>query len=156
MVYTPHASMIHHELASRGGLGEEYDLAGFSRRWRARFAAGDPFYSPNLSTEHDDYRPNDEPLRVVHGGGALLDRGAIHRILVVKVDHIGDFVTALPAIRRLKESVPRCRDPCARQPRRQRAGGDGTGDRRDHSVCVLPRPFGARAASSSRRTTLRR
>ncbi|MDE2580651.1 MAG: glycosyltransferase [Rhodospirillales bacterium] len=106
VVYTPHACLIHHELASRGGLGEVFDTAGFEERWRARFAAGDPFHNPNLSTEHDDCRPNDEPLRLVHGGGARFAREDIRSILAVKVDHIGDFVSALPAIRRLKESFP--------------------------------------------------
>ncbi|MGH7040610.1 MAG: glycosyltransferase family 9 protein [Acetobacteraceae bacterium] len=106
VVYTPHATLIHHELASRGNLPEAFDLAAFERRWRLRFAAGDPFHNPNLSTQHDDYRPNDEPLRLLHGGGPRFARAEILRILVVKVDHIGDFVTALPAIRRLKASFP--------------------------------------------------
>ena len=35
--------------------------------------------------------------------------GEIQRILVVKLDHIGDFVTALPPIRRLKKLFPRAR-----------------------------------------------
>ncbi|MBW4091344.1 MAG: glycosyltransferase [Proteobacteria bacterium] len=106
VVYTPHATLTHHELASRGSLPETYDLAGFERRWRLRFALGDPFHNPNLSTDHDDCRPNDEPLRALHGGGPRFARAEIRRILVVKVDHIGDFVTALPAIRRLKSSFP--------------------------------------------------
>ncbi|MDE2007433.1 MAG: glycosyltransferase, partial [Rhodospirillales bacterium] len=106
VIYTPHATLIHHELASRGSLAEDYDLAGFAHRWRTRFAAGDPFFNPNLSTEYDDCRPNDEPIRVIPGGGARLDRAAIARILVVKVDHIGDFISALPAIRRLKATFP--------------------------------------------------
>ena len=106
VVYTPHATLIHHELASRGSLPETYDLAAFERRWRLRFALGDPFHNPNLSTEHDDCRPNDEPLRLLHGGRARFARADIRRILAVKVDHIGDFVTALPAIRRLKSRFP--------------------------------------------------
>ena len=106
VVYTPHACLIHHELASRGGLGEVFDTGAFERRWRGRFAAGDPFHNPNLSTEHDDLRPNDEPVRRLFGGGARIARAEIRRILVVKVDHIGDFVTALVPIRRLKAAFP--------------------------------------------------
>ena len=106
VVYTPHASLIHHELASRGGLNETYDLARFERRWRTRFALGDSFHNPNLATDHDDGRPIEERLRVVHGGGPRIAREQVRRILAVKLDHIGDFVTALPAIRRLGEVFP--------------------------------------------------
>ena len=106
VIYTPHATLIHHELASRGGMEEAYDLSAFERRWRKRFALGDPFHNPNLSKQHDDFRPNDEPTQLLHGGPPVLDRGAIRRILAVKVDHIGDFVTALPALRRLKRDFP--------------------------------------------------
>ena len=36
----------------------------------------------------------------------LFRHDEIKRILVVKVDHIGDFITAIPAIRRLKQIFP--------------------------------------------------
>ena len=39
-------------------------------------------------------------------GHPLFRRDEIKRILVVKLDHIGDFITALPAIRRLKQHFP--------------------------------------------------
>ncbi len=106
VVYTPHATLIHHELASRGGLPESYDLTAFEQRWRLRFALGDPFHNPGLSTDHDAGRPTDEPLRRLHGAGAGGVRAGIRRILAVKVEHIGDFITALPAIRRLKSRFP--------------------------------------------------
>jgi ADP-heptose:LPS heptosyltransferase/GT2 family glycosyltransferase len=106
VVVTPHATLIHHELASRGRLEERYDLAGFERRWRPRFAAGDPFHNPNLASDHDDWRPNEERARIRHGGAPRLPRAALRRILVVKLDHIGDVITALPAIRRLKSAFP--------------------------------------------------
>jgi ADP-heptose:LPS heptosyltransferase/GT2 family glycosyltransferase len=108
-VYTPHATLIHHELASRAKMKDVYDLDHFNGRWRMRFAAGDPFYNSGLSQQADDYRPNDEPAREVFSGHPLFRAEDIRRILVVKVDHIGDFVTALPAIRRLKEHFPKAR-----------------------------------------------
>ncbi len=106
IVYTPHATLIHHERASRGELDDVYDLGHFQNRWRLTFAKGDPFHNPNLSRQHDDFRYNEEPVRVVHAGHPLFAVDEIRRILVVKVDHIGDFVTALPAIRRLKQHFP--------------------------------------------------
>ncbi len=106
VVFTPHATLIHHEQASRGGLPDVFDRPRFDRRWRKRFARGDPFHNPNLSKQHDDFRPNEEPVRVTAGGHGLFAVSEINRILVVKVDHIGDFITALPAIRRLKSRFP--------------------------------------------------
>jgi ADP-heptose:LPS heptosyltransferase/GT2 family glycosyltransferase len=108
-VYTPHATLIHYELASRASMKDVYDLDHFVSRWRMRFAAGDPFYNPNLSKMFDDYRPNEEPAREVFSGHPLYRVEDIRRILVVKVDHIGDFLTAIPPIRRLKEHFPNAR-----------------------------------------------
>jgi ADP-heptose:LPS heptosyltransferase/GT2 family glycosyltransferase len=105
-VYTPYARLIHHELASRDGLDDVFDTGHFARQWKKLFAAGDPFFSPLLSLHADDYRPDDEPVEGVFAGHPLFRRDDIKRILVVKLDHIGDFITALPAIRRLKQHFP--------------------------------------------------
>ena len=108
-VYTPYASLIHHELASRERLKDVYDLLHFESHWKTRFAAGDPYFNPNLSRQADDYRVDDEPVQLVHAGHPLFHTDDIRRILVVKLDHIGDFVTALPAIRRLKRLFPQAK-----------------------------------------------
>jgi ADP-heptose:LPS heptosyltransferase/GT2 family glycosyltransferase len=105
-VYTPYARLIHHELASRDRLDDVFDTGHFARQWKTLFAAGDPYFSPLLSLHADDYRPDDEPVEGVFAGHPLFRRDDIKRILVVKLDHIGDFITALPAIRRLKQHFP--------------------------------------------------
>lgn len=106
IVYTPHASLLHHELASRDRLGDGFDTTQFDARWRTMFAAGDPYFNPRLSRQADDYRPDDEATQTVFPGHPLFVRDEINKILVVKLDHIGDFTTALPAIRRLKALFP--------------------------------------------------
>jgi ADP-heptose:LPS heptosyltransferase/GT2 family glycosyltransferase len=108
-VYTPYATLIHHELASRERLKDVYDLNHFNSHWKTLFAAGDPYFNPNLSRQADGYRPDEEPAELVHAGYPLFRRDDIQRILVVKLDHIGDFVTALPAIRRLKHLFPQAK-----------------------------------------------
>jgi ADP-heptose:LPS heptosyltransferase/GT2 family glycosyltransferase len=108
-VYTPHARLIHHELASRADLADSYDAAAFAIKWRSQFAAGDPFYHPRLAKDRDDYSIEWEPVEVLCAGHPVLPRESIRRILVVKLDHIGDCVTALPAIRRLKRHFPAAR-----------------------------------------------
>jgi ADP-heptose:LPS heptosyltransferase/GT2 family glycosyltransferase len=105
-VFTPYATLVHHELASRATLKDVYDVGRFDRRWGARFALGDPYHNPNLTRQSDDQRADDEPTCLVFGGHPIFRAADIRRILVVKVDHIGDFITALPAIRRLKAHFP--------------------------------------------------
>ncbi len=106
-VYTPYASLVHYELASRASMKDVFDSTHFSKTWKTVFAAGDPYFNPRLSKQTEDYRPDDEPVQWVVSGSPLFDVAEIERILVVKLDHIGDFVTALPPIRRLRSIFPK-------------------------------------------------
>jgi ADP-heptose:LPS heptosyltransferase/GT2 family glycosyltransferase len=108
-VFTPYATMIHHELASRARMKDVFDLTHFNAAWKTTFAAGDPYFNPRLSRHADDYRPDDEPVQWVVSGAPMFRVEEIQRILVVKLDHIGDFVTALPPIRRLRKIFPQAR-----------------------------------------------
>ena len=45
----------------------------------------------------------------MYAGHPLIHRADVKNILVVKLDHIGDFIAALPAIRRLKACFPGAR-----------------------------------------------
>ena len=105
-VYTPHAVLIHHELASRANMKDDFDVEHFSNQWRTLFAAGDPYYSPHLTKSHDDFSPDLEATRPVYVGYPKFRHNEIKRILAVKLDHIGDVITSLPAIRRLKRIFP--------------------------------------------------
>ncbi len=108
-IYTPHATLIHHELASRDHLSDDFDTSRFTGEWRSLFAAGDPYFNPRLSRYADDYRIDDEGVRAMYAGHPLIDRASVRSILVMKLDHIGDFITSLPAIRRLKAAFPGAR-----------------------------------------------
>ena len=108
-VFTPYASLTHYELASRANLKDVFDLTHFNAAWKTTFAAGDPYFNPRLSRHADDYRPDDEPVQWVVAGAPMFHPPEIQNILVVKLDHIGDFVTALPPIRRLKKLFPHAR-----------------------------------------------
>jgi ADP-heptose:LPS heptosyltransferase/GT2 family glycosyltransferase len=107
VIYTPYATLIHHELASREALGEEFDSESFERRWSRRLQAGDPFYHPNLSRDREDYSYDPEPLELVYSSHPLFDTTRVRSILAVKLDHIGDFITAIPALRRLRQLFPK-------------------------------------------------
>jgi O-antigen biosynthesis protein len=106
-VYTPYATLIHHELASRADVGDDYDAARFDAKWRETFVSGDPFFSPHFAKDRDDYSPEWEPVEWIFAGNPIFSRDAIRRILVVKLDHIGDCVISLPAVRKLKRHFPR-------------------------------------------------
>jgi ADP-heptose:LPS heptosyltransferase/GT2 family glycosyltransferase len=108
-IFTPFATLVHHELASRGGMKEDFDTVRFSADWRGLFAAGDPYFNPRLSRYSDDYLLDEESLRPMFAGHPLIERDRVRSILVVKLDHLGDFITALPAVRRLKALFPAAR-----------------------------------------------
>jgi ADP-heptose:LPS heptosyltransferase/GT2 family glycosyltransferase len=108
-VYTPHATLIHHEAISRAALDDDYDALVFDSKWRDVFLAGDPYFNPHLSKHHDDFAIDHEPTQLLVTGRPILPRDAIRRILVVKLDHIGDCIIAFPAIRRLKQHFPDAR-----------------------------------------------
>ena len=106
VVYTPHATLTHHELASRAALEDTYDEQRFAGAWRSRFLAGDPFRSPRQGLGADHYSPDPEPSVLLHAGRRGPAADTVRRILAVKLDHIGDFLTALPALRSLKRRFP--------------------------------------------------
>ena len=106
VVYTPHATMIHHEMVSRSELKDVYNSAHFDAAWKDLFLQGDPYFHPLLTSDYDDYLHEPEPLRQFQAGHPLIARDSVRRILAVKLDHIGDFVTAFPAFRRLKSHFP--------------------------------------------------
>ncbi len=109
VIYTPHVTLTHHELASRAALQDSYDEARFLGAWRSRFLRGDPFRSPRLALEADHFGADPEPAILLHAGRRGPPADAVRRILAVKLDHIGDFLTALPAIRSLRRRFPSAR-----------------------------------------------
>ncbi|HVH82470.1 MAG TPA: glycosyltransferase family 9 protein [Stellaceae bacterium] len=105
-VYTPHTRLIHYEAVSRADMADNFDVTAFDNKWRDAFLRGDPFFSRHLSRNQDAVGPDEEPNRVVVSGRPALPREQIRKILLVKLDHIGDCIIAFPAIRRLKQYFP--------------------------------------------------
>ncbi len=106
VVYTPAVSLVHHEMVSRAELGDDYNSAHFEREWGNLFRRGDPFFSRHFSPDYDDFVAEAEPVQVFTTGHPVVAAETIRRILVLKLDHIGDFVTAFPALRRIKQHFP--------------------------------------------------
>lgn len=108
-VFTPHASLIHHEGATRAQLPDHYAEARFAQRWRPNFTRGDPYHHPALSRGSDDLTVDQEQVETLCSGHPVFDPDSIREILVVKLDHIGDCIGAVPAIERLKTHFPAAR-----------------------------------------------
>jgi ADP-heptose:LPS heptosyltransferase/GT2 family glycosyltransferase len=106
VVYTPFATLIHHEMASRGKMADVFDEHRFQSAWGRQLAKGDSFFNPGLTPDLDDYLPEPEPVETLYPGHPLVARERVRSILAIKLDHVGDFVTALPSLRRLKERFP--------------------------------------------------
>lgn len=106
IVYTPYASMVHHEMVSRAKIHDIYNSARFDAEWKDLFLQGDPYFSPHLSTDSDDYLPDAERLRILTVGHPMIAHQDVKRILAIKVDHIGDFITAIPAFQHIKRQFP--------------------------------------------------
>jgi GT2 family glycosyltransferase len=56
VVYTPYALLYHYEGSSRGRLHPPPDERVFEKRWSDVLDRGDPYYNPNLTDKHDDWR----------------------------------------------------------------------------------------------------
>jgi ADP-heptose:LPS heptosyltransferase/GT2 family glycosyltransferase len=109
VLYTPQVSLVHHEMVSRSKLRDDFNSEHFDRAWRNLFLKGDPYFHPHLSRGFEDYQSDSEPVRNFQAGHPLIASGDVKRILAVKVDHIGDFVSAMPAFRRIKACFPNAR-----------------------------------------------
>ena len=106
IVYTPYSRLVHHERATRKNDPDDYDADAFKEEWGALFADGDPYHHPHLSKSLECFTPEPEPVREVYPARPLAAPDAIRNILIVKLDHIGDCITAFSALRRLKETFP--------------------------------------------------
>ena len=69
-VWTPFAKLIHHESISRGKedtitkqLRSRREVAYFRKRWH-EITANDPYYNPNLTFEHPDFRLAQKSRRI--------------------------------------------------------------------------------------------
>jgi ADP-heptose:LPS heptosyltransferase/GT2 family glycosyltransferase len=106
VLYTPHVTLIHHEMVSRGEITDIYNAGRFDTAWKDIFLTGDPYFNPNLSGDYEDYVPDQEPVQALSIGHPVIARERVRHLLAVKVDHIGDFISAFPAFRRLKQRFP--------------------------------------------------
>lgn len=120
IVWTPFATLYHKELTTRGPHNVSENVLYFWNNWQDVLERGDSYYNPNLTLDSDNFSLNLRPVLIEHNEPYLLPRDdikyhkvstidsrAVHKILVVKLDHIGDVILSLPVVRMLREKFPK-------------------------------------------------
>jgi ADP-heptose:LPS heptosyltransferase/GT2 family glycosyltransferase len=105
VIVTPHARVLHHEMASRATLPDSFDTARFGEIWGLHMLRGDALLNPNLSRESDDMIAESEPVQWLQPGRGLMDAGKLRRIVVLVPDELGAADT-WPALQRLRGAFP--------------------------------------------------
>lgn len=106
VVCTPFAELIHHEKNSRAELVESEMEETYWARWADAHATGDPYWHPAVEHETGLYKLDPEPVEPVWRGSSAGTRGQIRRVLVLRLDHLGDFVQTMPAFHQLRRAFP--------------------------------------------------
>jgi len=107
VIWTPFSCLYKHmskTLSKRRGMNNDKKL--FWNRWRYELCSGDPFYNRNLTLDQTDCSLNSRSIIIQHHQPELIKPKEIKKILVVKLDHIGDVILSLPAIKLLRSKFP--------------------------------------------------
>ena len=102
----PTASLIHFEKTSRALIEEKPLEDHYDRKWRRRHLLGDPYIHPAFETDTGMYKVHREPGDIIWSRNVMALRHDVQRILVMRLDHIGDFTLSVPAFRLLRETFP--------------------------------------------------
>ncbi len=62
----------------------------------------DPCFNSQTSIERSDFSADPEPIEIVYPSAGF-DKHSVRRVAVLKLDHLGDCIAALPAVMRLRE-----------------------------------------------------
>ena len=109
VVVVPGSDLIHYEKTSRFSLEEKALEEVYWERWRRSHLMGDSYLHPKRETTSGLYKPVKEPVEVVWNHGVVSPRSDIERILVLRMDHIGDFALAIPGMNLLRTTFPNAR-----------------------------------------------
>lgn len=108
-LYLPDVKLTHKEKATRREGGESEGEAYAARMLGGKMSAGDEYFNVYLDRYLDVPTPDPYPVRAMLTGSPTFSRALVRRILLVKLDHIGDNVIALPAVRKIRALFPDAR-----------------------------------------------
>ncbi|MEI7463630.1 MAG: glycosyltransferase family 9 protein, partial [Candidatus Taylorbacteria bacterium] len=102
-LYVPEVKLIHHELVSRKGIPEYDDTRIMWDKYGSNFRAGDPYFNKNLNiNEEGKIDLCWDLVSIGLYGAPSLTKTNIQKILLIKLDHIGDVILSIPAIRKIR------------------------------------------------------
>lgn len=105
-LYQPDVKLIHKEKASRSSMSETAGDRHIWKVWGAKLELCDEYFNPYLDDYSNTPMEDSDPVRAMLVGSPTLTPEHIHKILLVKLDHIGDDIISLPAIRKLRSLFP--------------------------------------------------
>lgn len=108
-IYLPDVKLLHKEKASRRSDGESEGEKFAWKELGAAFSLGDEYFNVNLDSYENTPSPDVYPPRAMLTGSPTAADNLIGKILLVKLDHIGDNVIALPAVRKIRALFPKAR-----------------------------------------------
>lgn len=105
-LYQPDVKLYHKEKASRSGMDETAGDEYIWSIWNRKLELCDEYFNPNLNVYSNVPMDDTDPVRCMLVGSPTLAPVNIKKIIVVKLDHIGDDIIALAAIRKIRSIYP--------------------------------------------------
>lgn len=105
-IYQPNVQLTHKEKASRANLSEEAGDNYIWKVWGHKLEICDEYFNPNLDNYCNTPTMDENPTVNILVGNPGLSTDNIRKILLVKLDHIGDIIISLAAIRYIRSMFP--------------------------------------------------
>lgn len=98
--------ITHFEKASRGNVDEGSHDRLLWDIWREEITKKDIFFNPYLDSYQSDYSIDNAPTISRLFGTPSISSVNVRKVIIVKLDHIGDVVLSLPSIRKIRKVFP--------------------------------------------------
>lgn len=105
-LYLPDVKLTHKEKVSRHDVGETKGEKYCWEVWGTQMSLGDEYYNPNLDRFSNVPGIDYCPTKCMLTGSPTIMPSIIKKAIIVKLDHIGDNVIDLPAVRKVKKLLP--------------------------------------------------
>lgn len=108
-LYLPDVKLLHKEKVSRSDQGESEGEKYAWSVWGTAMDHGDEYFNVYLEKTSEIPSLSVSPVRHILSGSPSIEKAIINKIIVVKLDHIGDNIIDLPAVRKLRKLFPDAR-----------------------------------------------
>lgn len=106
-LYLPDVKLTHKEKVSRKNEGEKEGDAYIWNVWGNRLCLCDEYFNSYLDNRNNTPNIDCYPTKSMLTGSPTIMPTIIKKVIIVKLDHIGDNVIDLPAVRKVKKLLPK-------------------------------------------------